>query len=163
MKTLCSVCNFDLSDIADLRHSKILPKALCETCYWKEHYDLEGKLKIFVLHPGEAGKVDYVSNNETHLLGNLQKIVGGYLEMLRLPNRPELTCVMNEEALYHPDKNKPNFAWRQSADIKKAVLFGNEENYIQGSVFFARMRGSDLASLLDDDVEYIERFTSRRA
>ena len=113
--------------------------------------------QVFVLEPKKDGYAHTV-----HGLADMQAIVGGDVEQVRLPDNPHLFCFMHENAaLQSSAKHEPNFHWKQSVDPNRHMMVSGP---ILGPVFFSRVDDEgELAPLSVDDIQVIKQFTENRA
>jgi Domain of unknown function (DUF3846) len=105
---------------------------------------MEKKLTVLYVKVGQEPEVLTVEHNIT----NLQKLVGGYIETVRLPD--DVLMVVNEEGLIHDlPLNFVTFV-REGASVKPV-------HEIVGDVFFVSMLGEDFISLDKVQIQNIKR------
>lgn len=93
-------------------------------------------MKVVIKDHNQKPRVENVDEND------FRKIIGGYLEMVRLPEHPDISIWLDEEGKL---KGLPaNFLWLYDV--------------IVGTVIFAGVKGEDLIDLTSKQIKIIQNY-----
>lgn len=107
---------------------------------------MSNEIKVVIKNAGERPKEKVIENS----LETLQEIVGGYVEVVMIT--PDILLVINEEGkLNGLAQNFAIMMYYQKDDV-----FQNElQDIICGNGFFVASKGSDFASLSEEQIHFI--------
>lgn len=93
-------------------------------------------MKVIIKNHNQEPRVENVDEND------FRKIIGGYLEMVRLPGHPDISIWLDEEGKL---KGLPaNFLWLYDV--------------IVGTAIFAGVKGEDLIDLTSKQIKIIQNY-----
>lgn len=113
---------------------------------------LDSAIRVAVFRPGSLPWFGQIGNT----LEDLQGVVGGYIEMVRIETGEGLVMVCNEDYIgLNLPKNR--ILWLTSEDVIPA---GSRLDMIQGTFFVCRTEGEEFASINDGDEKRLAKWAT---